>query len=350
MDARTHKDRAFGAAFGQAVGDALGTTLEFEHITSPAWPERMRGPHTEIIGAGPFGLAPGQVTDDTHMAVCIARVLLEYGSYSAHEAVKLYAEWAKHTFDIGGTTSGGIRGSVEYGPRGGYVSWNNSGRRSAGNGSLMRTSTIGTFYALKDDGLRRAVSIADSAITHADPRCTLACASYNAAIAEGIRGGDSQAMWQAARDEVDIASAMLLELLVHYRTSGEFRTVNLASDMEVLDAAAGVKVDLDDALSEDMTQPDYGGFVRTAFRVAFYQLLHAESFEDALLDTVNRGGDADTNGAIVGALLGARYGAEGISEDWKTIVMTCTPKGSKVFNETYHPRTLLQLVDVTYDD
>jgi ADP-ribosylglycohydrolase len=65
------------------------------------------------------------------------------------------------------------------------------------------------------------------------------------------------------------------------------------------------------------------GWVRIALGNAFYQLLHAPSFEEGVIDTVRRGGDTDTNGAIVGALMGAFYGRDGVPQQWQDSVLGC---------------------------
>ncbi|HSV14780.1 MAG TPA: ADP-ribosylglycohydrolase family protein, partial [Tepidisphaeraceae bacterium] len=66
------QQRYLGCLVGLAVGDALGTTLEFR-------PKGSFEPITEMIGGGPFRLDPGQWTDDTSMALCLAESLLEKG-------------------------------------------------------------------------------------------------------------------------------------------------------------------------------------------------------------------------------------------------------------------------------
>jgi ADP-ribosylglycohydrolase len=87
------------------------------------------------------------------------------------------------------------------------------------------------------------------------------------------------------------------------------------------------------------------GFVRVAFRLAFWQLLHAPSFESALIDVVNRGGDADTNGAITGALLGAYYGEHKIPTEWRDAVLCARGLGPQ-----YHPNVLLNMLETKADE
>src|SRR5262245_34261380 len=95
------EDRAWGALLGLAVGDAFGTTLEFQRMPPAPFAPLLRGPHNKMIGGGPFGLAPGQVTDDTQMAAALARVLMERGGFRPSPVAAEYVAWAEHAFDIG---------------------------------------------------------------------------------------------------------------------------------------------------------------------------------------------------------------------------------------------------------
>ncbi|NVB81784.1 MAG: hypothetical protein HOV81_25540, partial [Kofleriaceae bacterium] len=101
-------DVRLGALLGMAVGDALGTTYEFERLEQAPYPALATGPATDIVGGGPFDLAPGQITDDTQMAICIARSLLgsrETASWferlDARDLATRYVAWSSHAFDIG---------------------------------------------------------------------------------------------------------------------------------------------------------------------------------------------------------------------------------------------------------
>lgn len=334
-------NKARGALLGLAVGDALGTTLEFQTPAPQPFAPPLTGPHQDIIGGGPFSVAAGQVTDDTQMACVLARSLMEKGGLKPDHVGAGYIAWAQHAFDIGQLTrtalsriASGVSADVA-----GKEVWEETGRQSAGNGSLMRTIPIALFYEPLAKR-RREVSMADAAITHFDPRCQLACAAYNGAVAHAVRGPQktSQQMLDAAREDLDLAEASLLDL---YPAEAQY----------IQDAAVMLRADLDAAAAPD---PDlYGtelhlvkmqGYVRVAFRLAFWQLVHAASFEAGLIDTVNRGGDADTNGAIVGGLLGAKFGADAIPAQWASAVMTSLADDSGVWGTTYHPRRLMELL------
>lgn len=335
--------RARGALLGLAVGDAYGTTLEFSTPAGlPPFPELAAGPHREVTGGGPFRLVAGQVTDDTQMACCLAASLMANGQLEPADLGRRYVAWRKVAFDIGTQTAaslGLLASGVEPLEAGRRV-WVEGGRKAAGNGSLMRTVPIGVFAADLPHN-RRIQSLLDSQITHWDPRCQLACAAYNAAVSVALQdGADAAGMHAAAVAELDAAAALLHDLAPEEAAATEAARVVLLKDLV---AAA---VDDPELYGPELHIHRHAGFVRVAFRLAFWELAHAPSYEAALVDVVNRGGDADTNGAIAGGLLGVRYGAAAIPERWSRIVLAALANrpASDPFSSLYHPRNLLALV------
>jgi ADP-ribosylglycohydrolase len=340
-----------GALLGLAVGDALGTTLEFQDLKAPEFPTLATGPHRSIIGAGPFGLAVGQVTDDTHMACCLFQSLLDRRTIDAddlsRDLARRYLAWRQHTFDIGGQTAAAIskfgRGISPL--EAGRAVWEVRGRQPAGNGSLMRTAPIGVLLSATEM-LRRKASFTDSAITHFDPRCQLACAAFNAAIAHAVREqpGSAAVIVEVAREELHEAARAL---------AGTHPDL-----VEVIDRAReALATDLDAAMQDDprLYAPElhlqrHQGFVRVAFRLAFWELVHAPTLEAALIDVVNRGGDADTNGAITGALLGAFLSADAIPRAWvDTVLSALQDNNESPFRDMYHPRIFVEGLESLVD-
>ena len=120
---------------GLAVGDAVGTTVEFKAPGTFA-------PVSDMVGGGPFGLRPGQWTDDTSMALCLAESLIECGGFDARDQMERYVRWWREghlsstgkCFDIGNTTRAALSRFEKTGdPFAGSTEPN-----VAGNGSLMR--------------------------------------------------------------------------------------------------------------------------------------------------------------------------------------------------------------------
>lgn len=361
-------ERARGALLGLAVGDALGTTYEFDAIEQAPYPALATSPATDVVGGGPFEVAPGAITDDTQMAVCLARSLAERGRLDVEDVGQRYLAWSQEAFDIGNQTRDAI-GRIRTGTPAaiaGLATWQQSGRRAAGNGSLMRTAPIAVARHADSEAVIDA-AIADSMITHADPRCVLACAVFDAAIAEAVsaplRGGealDGPAMLAVARRALGVAAARLAERWRELANGGvDPRTATAPGlgigreDLAAIDSARDdLARDLDAAATADpsLYTPELhihrtAGFVRVAFRLAFWHCVHTPSWRAALVDTASRGGDADTNAAIVGALLGARDGASAIPAAWRERVLGARQKGSTAWGDAHHPRHLLALAE-----
>ena len=330
------RDHARGALLGLAVGDALGTTHEFRALDQPPYPALATGPATDVVGGGPFELAPGAITDDTQLAVCLARSLTERGELDPDDLARRYLVWRHGAFDIGSQTLGALDelAAGERPAHAGLALWRARDHLPAGNGSLMRTAPIAVAFAARPDALIDA-AIAESLITHADPRCLLACAAFDAAIAAAIRAPlDGPALVAVARAAERIA----------WCDPGEVALV--------ASAARDLAGDLDAALADDPAVYTAAlhlhhtmGFVRVAFRLAFWHVVHTASWRDAVVDVASRGGDADTNGAIVGALVGARDGAAAIPVAWVERVLGATQPGDPAWAEAHHPRHLLALIE-----
>ena len=329
---------------GLGVGDALGATTEFRRMEAPAFPALLDGTHTEMKGGGRFSLKPGQVTDDTQMACCLAAALKGASAYDPAAAHREYLAWMPHAFDVGEQTKGALE-ALKAGAPPELVSreqWIQGARKPAGNGSLMRTAPIGVHFSAAPDP-RRLGSFQDSALTHFDPRCQLACAAFNASLAAAIHSRTAptpSALVAAARTELSVAGASLGRLMPEFVQAVQEAVLHLREDL-VLAAADDPQLH-----GPELHLLAQQGFVRVAFRLAYWELHHAPSFEAALIDVVNRGGDADTNGAITGALLGAQHGEGAIPNRWKTAVMEAlsTGRGGPLWDK-YHPRILLELVE-----
>ena len=283
--------RAQGCLLGQLAGDSLGSLVEFQQQEEIclAYPDGIR----ELADSDVWGTIAGQPTDDSEMALALARMLVRQGTYSRQQARRSYVDWLlSNPFDCGFTIHQGLDQS------GDSRDWS-----SQANGALMRISPLGIFGAnhQRDQVIQWAIE--DATITHPHAVCQHLNAIYAGGIAFAVRTGCSP-------DEL-------------YR--------------EMLGIAVQVGVDdsvnelLHDAATESDDPPiaDFHssmGWVLIAFFNAVYQLLHAPDVEEGVVDTVMRGGDTDTNGAIAGALLGAVHGRDAIPAQWRNAILACRPE------------------------
>ncbi len=285
-------ERARGALWGQAVGDALGTTVEFSSAAAIA-ARRLDDWPRELIGQGPFQLIPGQITDDTELALSLARTLVKQQRYDAEEAAAAYARWRQsQPFDCGMATDQAFGRGLEPGPGLAERMRTRASQKTQANGSLMRSSPLGIFgAALPREQLAR-IAAADSALSHPDPVCQAACAVFVTTIADAITTG--------------LPGPALYERAMRFTADSPVRAT--------LEAAAR-------GLPE--SDGENQGWVRIALQHAFFQLHHATDFEGALAQTIRMGGDTDTNAAITGALLGATLGEAAIPARWRETVRDC---------------------------
>ncbi|MBS0122628.1 inositol monophosphatase family protein [Thetidibacter halocola] len=292
--------RAQGCLLGQLSGDALGSAVEFGSAASIARSHKQGV--TRLVDGGTWNLIAGQPTDDSEMALALARALVAKGGFDAATVAQAYIRWRDSApFDIGMTTSAGIAALA----RGAAARPD-----SQSNGALMRVSPVG-ILAAGDPALAARLGAEDASLTHPHPVCVSASAALAAAIAVGVAGGTAEQMMQAAEAH-----------------AGES------------DGAAAVRERL--ALARRAPPAEFQrqmGWVLTALQNAFFHLLRGtplpQALPQALTETVGQGGDTDTNAAICGALLGAAQGREAIPLQWRNAVLTCRPiKGPGI----RHPR------------
>ena len=176
-------DHARDALLGLAVGDAIGTTVEF----------KLRGsfaPLTDMVGGGPFGLLPGQWTDDTSMALCLGYSLIETG-FDLNDQMARYLRWRDtgymssngRCFDIGHATNDAIGRYRQTGnPLVGSTD-----PKSAGNGSIMRLAPVPIYFM---DNLDEAVAKSEeqSKTTQQAPECLQACRLLAQALVNALQG------------------------------------------------------------------------------------------------------------------------------------------------------------------
>lgn len=288
------RNRALGAWYGQLIGDSLGSLVEFrsqESITAD-YPDGVR----ELADGGPFNLAAGQPTDDSDLALALAlaRSLVRNNGYERADVVASYRRWSSSDpFDQGDST----RSAFRYGTP-------NPGTQA--NGALMRVSPVAIAFH-RDPARAADIARQDAMLSHPNEFCQ-----------------QVNALWVRVLAEVIASGADPLPLFREH--AGELRPL-------VEEAEHSAPVDVVHQM----------GWVRHAFQLTVFEAARGDGFEESLVRTVGRGGDTDTNAAIVGAFLGAVHGADAIPKRWIDVVDTCRPKRDRPAE--YHPNDATHLVD-----
>ncbi len=279
FDIEPELDRCRGSLLGLAICDALGAPVEFRQPGSFE-------PVTGFMAGGPHDLMPGEWTDDTSMALCLAESLVECRGFDAVDQLRRYVRWWKYghlsstgmCFDIGSTTRAALDAFQSTGQPSGLTS-----PYSAGNGSIMRLTPVAIFYA---GSLDCAVDYAaqSSATTHAAEEAVDACRYMAVVIVRALRG--------AEKDEV-LAPALVEELSDEVRRVA-FGSFRIFSPPQIKGT----------------------GYVVESLEAALWAFHNSDNFADGALLAVNLGDDADTTGAVYGQIAGAYYGASGIPGHW----------------------------------
>jgi ADP-ribosylglycohydrolase len=274
--------RAQGCFLGQIAGDSLGALVEFSTAAEVAarYPD---GPHL-LEDGGHWGLLAGQPTDDSEMALALARAVVGEGRYDDGKVLEAYRAWYRTgPFDVGDTTRAALVGYLM--------------AESQANGSLMRASPLAILAHRVRAEEAAELGRRDSALTHPNPVCRDAVAAFVVAASRAIaRGGEPELAYEAA-----LAWA---------------RAAAVAPVTEALVRAASEAPRCDEG---------HIGWVLVTLQNAFHELLHAPSVEAGVVATVRRGGDTDTNGAVAGALLGAVHGRSAIPLQWRSTILSCRP-------------------------
>lgn len=273
---------------GLAIGDALGTTLEF---SSPG----TFDPIQDMVGGGPFRLKPGQWTDDTSMALCLAQSLIDCQGFDPKDQMTRYVRWYQEgymsstgrCFDIGNTISAALHKFMHTGePFSGSLE-----PRSAGNGSLMRLAPAPLFYA--QDPEQAILYAGESSRTTHGTETTVDACRYMAALLVGVVQGVSKQTVLSPR----------------YSPLADYWTAHpLCPEIDAVAAGSFI--------TNEPPQIKGTGFVVKALEAALWAFHRSDNFQDGCLMAVNLGDDADTTGAIYGQLAGCYYGFESLPKTW----------------------------------
>lgn len=278
---RRIKDKMLGCLYGQAIGDALGLGSEFmsKAEVSENYPGGLRRYNQIVQDAHRQRWPIGAWTDDTDMMLCILSAF-EHGEFNIRKVAQNFKDWFNgEPLGIGGHTYKVLcmRDYVEQPEMCSELWWNVSGQQSAANGALMRTSVVGL---LKDNVEGQATEICK--LTHYDPRCTGSCVIASLII-HALVWNDHELTYAEIIEIAKRFDERMIEWI-----DPAYRSVDISA------------LDLDERFSI--------GYTLRTLAAALWCYWHVSSFEEGLLAIVNQGGDADTNGAVAGAILGAKFG------------------------------------------
>jgi len=289
-------DRYRGALLGLAVGDALGAALEF-------MPPGSFEPIDDLVGGGPHGLEPGQWTDDTTMALCLAESLIERGGFDPEDQMHRYVRWYREgylsstgiCFDIGNTVVSALKRFENNGePYAGSTD-----PYSAGNGSLMRLAPVPLFFA-RDPRVAIDRSADSSRTTHKATEAVDACRYFAGLIVGAVQD----------RKKTDLLAK-------------DFSPVE---DLWKERPLAPTIAEIADGSFKGRKPPEIkgSGYVVKSLEAALWAFDRSDNFKEGALMAVNLGDDADTTGAIYGQIAGAFYGMEAIPAYWRKQVEMST--------------------------
>jgi len=274
------RERFRGCLLGLATGDAVGTTLEFR-------PRGTFDPIDDMVGGGPFDLKPGEWTDDTSMALCLATSLVELQGFNPRDQMERYCRWRDegylgsngHCFDIGST----VAAALDKFQRTDDPFAGSSDSRSAGNGAIMRLAPVAMYYS--NDSAAVSTFAAESArTTHGAIECVDACRLLGGILERALAGGDKAQV--------------------------------LFSDSEFEGAASITSIARGDYRMKQSTEILGSGYVVESLEAALWCFWSTTSFREAILKAANLGDDADTTAAVCGQVAGAYYGRPGIPSKW----------------------------------
>ena len=287
------KDRYRGSLLGLAVGDAMGVPLEFE-------PPGKNPPVSKMTGGGAYNLKPGEWTDDTSMALCLAESLIHCGGFDPKDQLTRYCDWYHHGhlsstggfFDIGNTTRKALQQFEKTndpfpGPK---------GERDQGNGSLMRLAAVPLAYA-KTPARAIELSGESSRTTHGHPACVDACRYLGALIVGAVQGYSKEELLSPLFSPVE----------------NYWELHPLHDDIAVIARGSFRK--------KEPPEIRGSGYVVRSLEAALWAFARTDTFREGCLAAVNLADDADTTGGIYGQLAGAFYGIGAIPDEWRNTLV-----------------------------
>lgn len=271
----TLQDQATAAYLGLALGDALGSTVEF---MTPREIAAQYGVHDTLRGGGWLHLKAGAVTDDTTMSLALGHSILTQGKVDALAVAIALDDWMRSKpIDIGNTVRRNLLHFRKTGnPEAPYSD------HDAGNGAAMRLLPVALATFGQSEAAIRAASRAQAHTTHHCALSDAACETLIFMLHDALRGADkNHLLHQHAHP------------LVARHPEFKFRP---------------------------RQSQNPSGYIVDTIQAVFQSFFDTDDFRTCLIDVVNRGGDADTTGAIAGMLAGAHYGRAQLPELWLKVL------------------------------
>ena len=295
MNRTMYEDKVRGVIFGHAFGDALGLGTEFlsKQKISIYYPNGLETLDQIVRDAHRERWECGDWTDDTDQMLCILDSLVRHGKVDVLDIAGRIYQWAADDgMGIGNT----VRAVVKYPdflkqPHSvSEHAWLSSGRQAAANGAVMRTSVLGLWQNETPEMVRKNAE-AVCKITHYDPRCVASC----------------------------VVVCLAIRSLLRETPDGTALVDSLAKEADKYDSR--VREYLEKAMQPDIAalaleEPHAIGYTLKAMAAGIWALLHPTTYRDGIISVIHEGGDADTNAAVAGAILGARFGFSGIPRRW----------------------------------
>ncbi len=270
------ESRAIAAYLGLAIGDALGATVEF---MTPREIVAQYQVHDTLRGGGWLRLRPGQGTDDTAMSLALGGAILRTGQVDALSAARAFDGWMRtRPVDIGNTVR---RGLMHFRTTG--IPETVPSEHDAGNGAAMRVLPVALATLGQTEAQVRAACRAQAHVTHNNALSDAATECLALMVQDALHGADTEQLLQQR----------VIPLIARH-PEFEFR------------------------IGPPRSNPS--AYVVETLHAVFQAFFGTPSFRECLIDVVNRGGDADTTGAIAGMLAGARYGQEALPYPWLTML------------------------------
>jgi ADP-ribosyl-[dinitrogen reductase] hydrolase len=297
-------DRVRGAAFSLMSGDAIGSI--YEGVTASE--VEVEDTFSVMLKSDALGLLPGQIAGDSEMLITLAKSISSCGHYQPESALNHYQRWKETSpFDIGDTVAASLSHSAS--------------RESQDNGALVRSLGLAMMLVESDESeLLESVRM-DTVLTHPNDMCIIANELLAYVMQMLLQGKDSNEIKERITDptSVDIRFSKLNECI----------------------------------RESFFDKPVCDGQVTSTLQHALYQLWNANTIEEGIVDTVECGGTSDTNSAIVGGLLGAKFGFSKVPSNWVSTLLGCQPKISN--HNAFKPRpkwlwpsSLIELLDIHY--